>query len=730
MNPDRPMGAVFDAPMPGREHASPLDSIARLLQQQHGADWVEVSIDAFREGRSVLGSAGTRPFGPGELHTLRLVHGEDVVGAIRIQARHQIPQARLEHLLEPVLELVAGYRRDLAQRSELRDRAEFMRSVLNGLAQPVYVKDVRTRRYVAVNDAFCRTLGRQRGDILDRTDDDLFDRRTASHTGASDDDAVSTGTVDFEERIDDRTYLTSKRVRIIQGVQRLIGLRTDISAQKEADASAQRSREESEVKSAFLEIMSHELRTPLNAILGLSEILAQSDLQDSQRTLLETLRSSGGALMGLLDDVLDFVRLQADQLELSREIVDIERLVARVVASNRSTAAQKGLDLFCTTQANAPQHVRTDKKRLRQVLHHLIRNAIAFTAEGHVHVDVRYASSKDAGDTLVLSVRDTGVGMDRQMQQLAFEAFAQVDGSIRRRTGGAGLGLAICHSLTMALGGEIAVDSAPGVGSTFRVCLPLDCEYDPRPADLVGRVAIVHPHASWRYAMRRMLDGWGIDIQAADDIDRIRRPADVFLGDPAAADQAARSSRFGAVVALTTSKRPLCQSFDAGLDWPPTPSALRETLEPLLCRAHAAPRDERPEEPRRKFDGTRVLIVEDNVVNSLVARRMCEELGCTVTLASCGKEALRAATRDLPDAILMDLHMPEMDGWEATSRLREMGMEVPISALTASASEDVRERCFAAGMNAFLSKPLSMLNLERTLRAILSMDTRPGDTWS
>ncbi len=501
----------------------------------------------------------------------------------------------------------------------------------------------------------------------------------------------------------------------------------------------------SRFKSDFLATMSHEIRTPLNAITGLTHLTLLTDLDDRQREYVHKVRHAGDALLGLVNDILDYSKIEAGKFDLDYAPFDLTAVLDRLAAIISVRAQEKGLEILFDVGAEVPRFLIGDPLRLGQILINLVSNAVKFTERGEIVVRVR--AEPIAGDQLRLrvSVSDTGIGMSDEVRARLFSSFEQGDRSTTRRYGGTGLGLAITKRLVELMGGEITVESARGVGSTFTFDILTTRDDTPTASaasqlspDLRNkRVLIADDSPAAREYLDTTLRAFGLSTtlveNGRDAVSRaVAEPYDAVLLDWRMPEQdgvsAAReisgtlASTAPPLILLTAFGREEAARASADvpmrgiLTKPLTPSTLLDTLlrvfrEDATTQVAALATTR----PTRDLSGLRVLVAEDNPVNQLVTTELLKHQGVLVTLVPNGVEAVQAAQSGTFDAVLMDIQMPEMDGLEATRRLRAAGYDRPIVAATASAVATEVAQYAEAGMNDFVLKPFDVEELFRVL---------------
>jgi len=666
---------------------------------------------------------------------------------------------------------------DVSRRARAEEALDRERLLLHTLVEClpdyIYAKDTGSR-FLLVNTAGARMIGNQiPANMLGKTDRDFYPEELAARYMADERRLFESGQplinreepcVDFDTGAE--KWLLTSKVPFRDGsgkVQGLVGLGRDVTASKVAAGQLRVAKEEAEAatrsKSEFLANMSHEIRTPMNGVLGMLELVLDTDLTQEQRECIETARASADLLLTVIDDILDFSKIEAGRIELDPIEFNLRDSLDDTTRGIAVRAHEKGLELVCEVSPDVPEIILADSGRLRQVVLNLAGNAIKFTERGEVTIQASVEETDGRHVVLHFVVADTGIGVPVGKQGSIFAAFTQADASTTRRYGGTGLGLSICSRLVALMGGRIWVESEQGCGSRFH--FTMRCEVGRgapeafRLADasqLVGiPVLVVDDNATNRRVLDGLLTGWRMRPSSADSAEAAREAlhqarergtpfplmiSDVHMPDTdgfSLVEALRQSSDWGSlrIILLTSANRngdaARCRALgvQAYLTKPVRRADLLTTLLTVFGDRVSSdgPKKIVPcavllENHRR----LRVLLAEDNVVNQKVAARLIEKMGHTVEIAANGVEAISAIENGEFDLVFMDIQMPEMDGIEATERIRAKetatGKHQPIVAMTAHVMKGDKELCLNAGMDGYVTKPLSSAAIRDVLENI------------
>ena len=608
-------------------------------------------------------------------------------------------------------------------------------------------------RYGLSQGQYAEALGRE---------EDWLEERLSAHRRAEQ---------EMEQQLGDGRWLRIYERALSDGGR--VGLRIDITEakriQQELVEAKRRAEEASHAKSAFLANMSHEIRTPMNGVVGMAELLRESALSDEQALYVDTIRNSGEALLVIINDILDYSKIEAERLQLKPEPFDLERTVHEVLLMLQPTAREKGLELLVDYDMFLPTRFVGDPGRVRQIFTNLVGNAVKFTNEGHVLIRITGRCIEEGEAAVHATVEDTGIGIPPDKIEHIFGEFNQVEDDRNRQFEGTGLGLAITKRLTDLMGGEIWVESEAGRGSCFglRMVLPVDEPAQIETAalpDSLREVLVVDDHVLNRAILTQQMETVGLSVAfcktAEDALDRMDEPPDLIIAEqdlpdmsglelaqqlarvqpglpvmllsrePQALTEQAQRCGVRAVLPKPAPRRALFAALEAMCADPPAaepkPPAQTDAL-PTFCSRRGSATAASAAAPARPLD---VILAEDNRTNQMVFRKMAEGLGLPLELrlAGNGIEAVEAYRKRRPDLIFMDISMPRMDGKQATQEIRALeppGAHLPIIAVTAHAMTGDRDGILEAGLDDYLTKPLRKQELARLIETWAGRAAQP-----
>ncbi|MFA6545612.1 MAG: PAS domain S-box protein, partial [Limisphaerales bacterium] len=670
---------------------------------------------------------------------------------------------------------------DVTERKRMEEQLAFerdlLRALLDNVPDRIYFKDTEAR-FLQCSMAMARRLGlKDAADVMGKTDYDFYPTELANGYYAEEQEILLTGAaiinkVECQVAQDGAEIWASvtkvplrNRGGFITGI---IGISRDITEIKLAERELQRARdaalESTRLKSQFLAAMSHEIRTPMNGVVGMIELLLDTELAPQQREFAETVHSSAYALLHIINDILDFSKIEAGKLTLETTDFDLREIIERSTELLAHRAQAKSLEIVSWIVADVPAHLRGDPVRFQQILVNLIGNAVKFTERGEVVLRVFKESETDTSVSLKFSVEDTGIGIAPDVQAKIFQAFTQADGSTTRKYGGTGLGLSISRQLVELMGGKIELRSTLGEGSVFSFAVTFEKQPGQNAREASSsrfagaRLLIVTGNAHLRHALASQANYLGMSCAGVRDGDEALRalrdavagvtPFDVAILDIklAGADGLTLAQTIKGEAGISGTKlvllTPLGQRLDleimrlAGLSGsllkPVRLSRMEECLLRVLTHdGHTitlpSPAEttflHRDKVPPGEIHPLRILLVEDNSVNQRVALLQLKKLGYNPDTALNGEQAVNAVQTKTYDVVLMDCHMPVLDGYAATRRIRDWEMQTAsprlrILAMTADAGRGDAEQCFAVGMDDFITKPVHLPELSAALERV------------
>ncbi|MCF7886409.1 MAG: PAS domain S-box protein, partial [Candidatus Marinimicrobia bacterium] len=670
-----------------------------------------------------------------------------------------------------------GIARDITERKKiinaLEESEERFRTIFNHSPQPMTLTETHTGMLLEVNDIFCEKIEGNKEDIIGKstTDLNLYTNRERKKFLKSLHDKGAVEGLEIKLTTLNGSKLITKMYSRFVDVNReeyILTIFHDITKQKEAERNLKKLNKKLKVqsveaqklaaqaqaanvaKSEFLANMSHEIRTPLNSVIGFTELVLDTELNNTQRDYLKNVNISAQSLMALINDILDFSKIEAGRLELDRTETDLINLLEKTADIIKMKAHNKGLELLINIDPDIPSIVFIDPVRLRQVLVNLLNNAIKFTKRGEIELKAKLIKQEENKARITFTVRDTGIGIKKDQKEKIFNSFTQADGSTSRKYGGTGLGLTISKHLVEKMDGELKVESEYGKGSAFSFSLEVEIveKQQSRQENIkINKSLVIDDNENNRTILENMLSNWNIKSLLASNgkkgIEKYKKfykKIDLVIIDYHMPDmnglQTAREiteiqGEKPTILLYSSAEKNITYAdldefgIDISLEKPVKQKKLRSTIQYFTNSSSAQTKETTgDQEDHIIYEKFKLLIAEDNEMNMMLSKNIISEFfpNAEIIEADNGKQAINKYRKQHPDLILMDIQMPIMDGLNATQIIRKEDDNIPIVALTAGVLKEEKAACIEAGMNTFLGKPIDKDNLIEIIAGNLDLE--------